>query len=87
MPLFRANGRGRLLPCLAPKYQQSKFCQLRWANYSSNYKPMMAPQKAESSDIPAPNPEDTSMIEQQDASQDILDHRPDYHTLVDHGTS
>ncbi|MCJ1339848.1 NADH:ubiquinone oxidoreductase 21kD subunit [Bachmanniomyces sp. S44760] len=43
--------------------------------------------KTDPSDPPAAASGDSSMISQQDASEATVDHNPDYHAPVDHGTS
>ena len=43
--------------------------------------------KADPSDAPSAPSGDSSMIRQEDASQAMVDHQPDYNAPVDHGTS
>jgi len=57
-----------------------------WIRHNSQTETEPAP-KSDASESPAPAAGDSSMIRQEDASQAMADHQPDFNAPVDHGTS
>ncbi|MCJ1454299.1 NADH:ubiquinone oxidoreductase 21kD subunit [Mycoblastus sanguinarius] len=64
---------------------------MRWASQtaSGEYhdRSVQPAQMSSASDPPASTAGDSSMIRQEDVGQGMVDHQPDYHAPVDHGTS
>lgn len=87
MPLFRPENTIQSLLRLVAKPQQHSVNKLQWTRYLSNEKSVNPPPKVGASDPPGPGPDNTSMIGQENASQGMIKHQPNYNAPVDHGTS
>ncbi|KAL8812696.1 MAG: hypothetical protein Q9200_000840 [Gallowayella weberi] len=91
VPLKRLIG-CHLRPCVLLPRQQA-----RWQSYSSSDRSRREQPPADvsnegaratdSSDSPAPRSGDSAMIRQEGSREAMVDHQPDFHAPVDHGTS
>ncbi|KAL8709971.1 MAG: hypothetical protein Q9220_005422 [cf. Caloplaca sp. 1 TL-2023] len=89
---FNRTLRGCITTRATLPYQQA-----RWQSYSSSDRhhrdqppPEVSTEAARStgpSDSPAPRAGDSAMIRQEGAQEAMVDHQPDFHAPVDHGTS
>ncbi|KAL2039933.1 hypothetical protein N7G274_007336 [Stereocaulon virgatum] len=91
MPLLRPRLASRLLQANPARLQYIAPRGARWASKTSNGKyadrsAQPAP-KASSEDPPSAEPGDSGMIRQEDPAEGLVDHQPNYHAPIDHGTS
>ncbi len=91
MSLLRPQYASRLLQAGIATHQRLPPCHIRWASKTSGgeYQDRSAQPapKSDASTSPAPTSSDTSMINQQGPGEGMVDHQPDYHAPIDHGTS
>ena len=87
MSVLRAQCAARLVPVMRARRVQGFPIPLRSASTNRADRSTEPDPKSEPSDAPAARPGESSMIRQEDSSQAMVDHRPDYHAPVDHGTS
>ncbi|MCJ1239486.1 NADH:ubiquinone oxidoreductase 21kD subunit [Varicellaria rhodocarpa] len=86
MSISRVQWASRLIPSAV--HTRSLVPIIRTRNQSTKADRSIQPApKSASSDSPAPSPGDSAMIRQQDSAEGLVDHQPDYHAPVDHGTS
>lgn len=91
MPLLRPQLASRLLQANAARHQQIAPRGARWASKMSSEEyadrsAQPAP-KASPEDPPTARSSDSGMIRQEDPTEGLVDHQPDYHAPIDHGTS
>ncbi|KAL9633642.1 MAG: hypothetical protein Q9164_004577 [Protoblastenia rupestris] len=90
MSFIRSQLVNRLLPSSGGVYRRATPSSMRWAQtvsgqyQSSTVKPEAT---SEASDSPEPSKGDSEMIRQEDSKEGLVDHQPDYHAPIDHGTS
>lgn len=91
MSLLRPQYAGRLLQARVATRQRILPSHIRYASKTSSgeYQDRSAQPapKSDASTSPAPTPGDSSMIRQEDSSEGMVDHRPNYHAPIDHATS
>lgn len=91
MSLLRPYYASRLLQTRLVTAQHIPPSHIRWASKTSSgeYQDRSAQPapKSDASTSPAPTSGDSAMITQQGPGEGMVDHQPDYHAPVDHGTS
>lgn len=87
MSLLRPCSTARLTAFLIPVSQRFSLHQTRRKSQETSHRSTESQPKSAPSDSPAAKSGDSSMIRQEDASEGIVHHQPDYHAPVDHGTS
>ena len=76
-----------MLPPAALVSRQNLPVHLRYASDKVADRSIQPAPKSDSSDAPAAAAGGSSMIREEDSSGGMVDHQPDYHAPVDHGTS
>ena len=83
---IRSQLANRLLPGAA--YRPAISGRVRWASQTATGEhPIQPSAKSDPKSPPAPPKGESEMISQEDAGEGLVDHRPDYHAPIDHGTS
>lgn len=78
----------RLLPSIVPASRPAlRLHTRRYATSNTADRSKQPDPKVDPLDPPAQQPGASSMISQEDASQAMVSHQPNYHAPVDHGTS
>ena len=87
MPRISPCVRGQLLYSLSSIKNRGPYNWPRYASQSSHSQSAASEPKTDASDPPAPRAGDSLMIRQENSSEALVNHQPDYHAPIDHGTS